>query len=344
MRTAVIRADGSLTIGYGHIFRTLVLAEELRNRGWNIIYVCRDLSGAPLDRIRNAGLELQLLAPGLDEREDAAETARISELCGASWIVVDRYDTDDSAYCLWSKTGLKILAIDDICQHPFPVDVLLNQNANALLLPYETGSDTICLFGPSYALIRAPYRHARPEQPRKSAAIRNVMVFMGGGDPNDVTGKVVEAIEKRASPLTLEVIVGAAYPHYQRLLDLTQRSHHQIRILRDIPDLVPPMARADIAISSAGSVTWELACMGVPMVLIAVADNQVDNALFMKNGGYADFIGHERNLDANDMSVVFNEIFSKKQIDTELPRKLWSFVDGAGVHKIADTMNRSLLH
>ena len=66
--------------------------------------------------------------------------------------------------------------------------------------------------------------------------------------------------------LQIDVIVGASNTR-DELMDLCQDTHHQIRIhvAPDRPARI--MASADLAISSAGS-TKELACLGVPALLI----------------------------------------------------------------------------
>jgi UDP-2,4-diacetamido-2,4,6-trideoxy-beta-L-altropyranose hydrolase len=329
---AVIRADGSRQLGHGHVFRTLTLAAELANRGWQVHYVCRDLGGAPLPRIRGAGFGLELLPPGIDETSDAEAVVRVSAQTGASWVVVDRYATDDSAYRLWREQGLKVLAIDDICEHPFPVEILLNQNAGAVDLHYEVSDDTVRLLGPRYALVRDAYRQARPAAPRTIDEVRRVMVFMGGTDPDDATGRVLAAIEAVGRCLEVEVIVGSGYPHVDRLQGAARSSRHHVEVHRDVPDLVEPMSRADIAISAGGSVTWELCCMGVPMVLAPIASNQLGIAEAMVRVGAA--IG----IDAEPGTTSIRTFFDNPSGVATAARIAHGLVDGDGIIRVVEAM------
>ncbi|MDD5306755.1 MAG: UDP-2,4-diacetamido-2,4,6-trideoxy-beta-L-altropyranose hydrolase [Deltaproteobacteria bacterium] len=332
--TTIIRADGSTLLGYGHVFRTLVLAEELTIRGWKVVYVCRDLDGAPLSRIRDAGHGLVLLDADIDEPKDTEATARAAREAGASWIVVDRYATDEQAHALWRADGFKVLAIDDVCEHTFDVDILLNQNTDATELPYRTRADTVRLLGPRYALVRPAYRKARPAAPRKIDQVKQVMVFMGGGDPDDATGKVVEALGSLPQKLDVDVIVGSAYRYLERLQRLSEASPHRVRVLRDLPDLVEPMSRADVAIAAGGSVTWELCCMGVPMLLLPIADNQEGIACSLQRLGAAKRIGRSELIKPSELIADIEGSLIDADVLNRMAHACLNVVDGYGFLRV----------
>ncbi len=337
-KAAVIRADGSLALGHGHVFRTLVLAEELAKRGWKVCYVSRDLAGAPLSRIRDAGHDLVLLGADIDEGADAKKTARATAETGATWVVVDRYATGEKAHALWRARGLKVLAIDDICEHRFDVDILLNQNTDAEELPYVTREDTVSLLGPRYALVRESYRKARPAAPRKIDRVKNVLLFMGGSDPNDATSKVLRALNGLGASLEVEVVLGAAYPHFDKLCALAGESPHRVEVHRDLPDLVGPMSRADVAIAAGGSVVWELCCMGVPILLWLVADNQCGNACWLANNGSVRILGDSRGIEKPGLERVLDECFGDLESLSALAKASWIMLDGYGSIHVVETL------
>jgi UDP:flavonoid glycosyltransferase YjiC (YdhE family) len=47
----VFRVDSSEVIGFGHLSRCMNLAEELRARGNDVIFICRDLIGAAVSSL-----------------------------------------------------------------------------------------------------------------------------------------------------------------------------------------------------------------------------------------------------------------------------------------------------
>ena len=60
---------------------------------------------------------------------------------------------------------------------------------------------------------------------------------------------------------------------------------YELQVLTDVRDMAQHMAWADGAVSACGSTVWELAFMGLPAVLIVVADNQVPIAAQLQEYG-----------------------------------------------------------
>ena len=58
----VFRVDASQKIGTGHVIRCLTLANELRRRGANVIFIVRDMLGAMSSYLRQGGFEVHILA------------------------------------------------------------------------------------------------------------------------------------------------------------------------------------------------------------------------------------------------------------------------------------------
>ena len=56
-----IRTDSSIAIGTGHVMRCLTLAEELRQAGHEVTFVCRDLPGNVSEAVAARGFRLNLL-------------------------------------------------------------------------------------------------------------------------------------------------------------------------------------------------------------------------------------------------------------------------------------------
>lgn len=59
----LFRVDSGQVIGAGHIVRSLVLAQELRERGFEVEFASRDHRGHLLEKIRTAGFRLRVLPP-----------------------------------------------------------------------------------------------------------------------------------------------------------------------------------------------------------------------------------------------------------------------------------------
>ena len=59
----LIRTDGSLRIGTGHVMRCLALAEGLRTRGQQVSFICRAHAGNLIQVIEQQGFVVSWLVP-----------------------------------------------------------------------------------------------------------------------------------------------------------------------------------------------------------------------------------------------------------------------------------------
>lgn len=334
----IIRADGSRVLGHGHVFRTLVLGRELARQGRRITYVCRDLDGAPLARIRQAGFQVCLLPGGMDEEKDAAATVEAARKHQASWIVTDRYATPPESYIRFSDEGFLTLAVDDIATCALPVDLLLNQNIDADTLDYDTRPDTVRLLGPAHALVRSVYRSERPPAPRDPRPARRVLVFMGGGDSHNVTARVVRALDRQSDLVEAQVVVGAAYPFMDDLADLAETCGITVTIHQDLPHLAGLMAWADLGISAGGSVAWEFCCMGVPMLMLPYVDNQMGIARGLDAHKAALTPGTADQVDDDRLAEAVQGLLDDPDRLAGMARAAWNLVDGRGVFRVARAM------
>jgi UDP-2,4-diacetamido-2,4,6-trideoxy-beta-L-altropyranose hydrolase len=336
----LVRADGSRAIGHGHIFRTLVLADALAERGARAVFLCRDLDGAPLARVERSPHPLLLLDADLPEEAEPEVVLARARDHAAGHLVVDRYASTPDFYRTVRAEGLRTLAIDDICEHAFPVDVLVNQNIGAEALAYEVAPETRLLLGPRYAMVAARYRGARPAAAPRRDRVERLLVSFGGTDPDDATGRVLDALEVvDTHPLEVDVIVGAASRHAEATARRAGASRHRVRVHRDLSDLVAAMQSADAFVGAGGSTTWEACCLGLPMALLPIADNQLGIVRELARRGIALDLGEARAAERTRLGATL-----AAWIDGAAGRlsaqaeAAWKLVDGRGAERVASAL------
>ncbi len=275
----VFRADASPDIGHGHVMRCLALADALRVRGAQCMFVCRRGGDAAAAAVSAAGFALHVIDVGDgDPCADAAATsAALASGSVTDWLVVDHYRLGAAWESALSGQVGAVMAIDDLADRPHACRLLLDQNWHdypaaryAGLLP--PGCDT--LFGPAWALLRAEFADARAARPARRDPRHRVLVCFGGGDAPNATGQVLQALKPLASRFELDVVVGAGNPHQQALRDLCG-CLPSASLTIGAGDVASRMAAADLFIGAGGTMTWERACLGLPGITMAIADNQL---------------------------------------------------------------------
>lgn len=303
MRVA-FRTDASVRIGTGHVMRCLTLADALAERGATCTFVCRHLTDALADVICARGHGLHRLPPaphGCDDlahspwldttmADDAAACAPLLAGLDPDWLVVDHYALD----ARWTRAvrgRARVLAIDDLADRALDCDLLVDSTAGRLAGDYDglVRDDAPRLTGPMFAPLRPEFAALRAQAlARRGGPVRHVLVAMGGVDVGNVTGRVLAGLA--GTGLQTTVVLGSAAPH----LDAVRAQVSAIggaRLLVDTPDMAALMVQADLAIGAAGSTAWERCALGLPTVLLVLADNQRAVAAGLELAGAARILG-----------------------------------------------------
>ena len=275
-RHAVIRADASVSIGTGHLVRSRTLAEGLMARGWRTTIVTRDLIDGLAAGLVGVGIEIVRLPGGSSiESEPEAIAERIGP--GATLIVSDHYGLGGQWFHAMRRRvpGAVLMAIDDLADRPLPVDLVLNQNLGAGAHSYAAlaSASTRILAGAAYALLRPEFAELRAHGRERDGRVDRILVFFSGSDDPDVTARAVAGLVGLGLPI--DVVVGATYPHLARLQAAVARDP-AVTIFVNTDEMASLMARADLALGAASSASWERCSLGLPALLVTMADNQVD--------------------------------------------------------------------
>ena len=326
----IFRCDASLAIGSGHVIRCRTLARELQRRGAQITFLCRrqpgDLIGLLEQEFPVLALPAQPLADcegfesralyrawlGCSQEQDAAqcqEALAEAGITSASWLVVDHYGLDAcwEAQLLTSLAGdaaPKLLVIDDLADCLHQADLLLDQNffGEATDQRYQGLVPPHCrqLLGPHYALLGPEYAQLHPLVPPRTE-LRRVLVFFGGVDPANLTGRALEAlIDPALADLAVDVVLGLQSPHRQAVEELVARRPHTT-LHGPLPSLAGLIARADLAIGAGGATTWERACLGLPSLVVAIAANQLPFAQALDQAGHLQLLGDGASVNAEQI-------------------------------------------
>ncbi len=332
--TLLVRADAGRATGTGHVMRCLALAEGWLDRGGAVVFIGETGSRSLAARLRSNGIEPIDLGsePGSDE--DAHHTCKVAGSSGARWVVLDGYMFSSRYQALVQREGFKVLVVDDNGDAgPYHAELILNQNIHAHASLYERSPSTRLLLGPRYALLRREFRHWRHWRRTVPADIRSLLVTLGGSDPANLTARVVGALRpigERGSQI--KVVLGPANPHAS-LLRRELASFRNLYLLHAPPDMPSLMAEADIAVSAAGSTCWELAFMGLPSILLAVAENQRTLAGLLARLGCATDLGWHEAIRPREVSSAVESLASDLRARERMAVAGPSLVDGEGVDR-----------
>ncbi|QNG27768.1 UDP-2,4-diacetamido-2,4,6-trideoxy-beta-L-altropyranose hydrolase [Synechococcus sp. HK01-R] len=365
MTPILIRCDASLSIGSGHVMRCRTLARELQRRGAQVSFLCRRQPGDLISLLEQEFTVLPLpelplsAAEGLQGRElyaawlgcsqdqdsaDCLQSLAQAGITSASWLVVDHYGLDSrgESQLLAGLSGdgeaaARLLVIDDLADRPHQADLLLDQN----FFGAETETRYVglvpehCrqLLGPHYALLGPEYAQLHPLVPPRTD-LRRVLVYFGGVDPDNLTGRALEALlAPELAHLVVDVVLGLQSRHRQAVAELVARRPHTT-LHAPLPSLAGLIARADLAIGAGGATTWERACLGLPSLVVAIADNQLPFAQALDQAGQLQLLGDAGSVSVEQISQALLAV-----LQDPWPRACGDgLTDGRGAARLATTL------
>lgn len=328
-----IRVDASTQIGSGHVMRCLTLANVLRRMGNQVVFICREHSGNLCDYIESKAFMLYSLplpqqnetfdldfnnnnTPphaswlGAQWKKDADETISVLQHEKIDCLVVDHFGIDAS----WERkvkklTMPKIAVIDGQLDRPHDCDYLLDPNIteNASkrwrsLVP----SHCELFIGPKYSFIRPEFIEARRNIKTRDGRINRLLVAFGGTDKKNATELALKALKTiDLSGITVDVVASLANPNR---LNLKRICHNHPNIIFHLQpsNLAELMAEADLALGAGGTMAWERCYLGLPTIIIAIADNQDENCRVLSRKGAGIYLGKQKEVTINDIVESFN--------------------------------------
>lgn len=342
----VCRADASHFLGAGHVMRLLTLASAIRDQGGDALFLTRNHPGHLGDVIRARGFECQvwdITADGIlggDVRDDAQATRTAALEFGATHVLVDHYGTDAA----WeADQPCPVLAIEDLFTRTHDCAVLLNQNLGARAADYAglVPATTTCLMGPDYALLRPEFAQLRADAlaRRNTDPVQEVLITMGGTDQPNATGWVLDNLAGMDLPpdLHLTIVMGPTAPHLAAVQAQARALPCAATVLAGTDQMGALMVAADFAIGAAGSTSWERCCLGLPTVMVVLADNQreIAQALHQDQAAIALELGQDASLKAALLSLLYED---DQRYD--MGRRAAKVVDGQGVHRVIDQLQQ----
>ena len=269
----LFRCDGGTEIGLGHVVGSLRLAKLLaKELGIGAVFVVRE-SPVVQNLIQKAGFSVEPLSVDISPEEDVyrlIKKRRESEWTG---IVINFCKDDLERYTPFFRKIKENSIFLIFMDNPLPLsyrmgDLLINALPHPDYDGYEPEKHPACLDGLEYFLPGVEKPSMSREKKIKSN-VERVLIAMGGGDQPNLTSMVLHALVEAHFKGDVDVVLGAACPHFGIIQENMQRLGLNGTVSRNVTDLHDRMMTADIGFSSLGLTTYEMAYCGLPVCIIS---------------------------------------------------------------------------
>jgi len=337
---ALFVTNGSASIGGGHVMRCLTLAETLRQSGDEVVFAVNREASTAAPALARSGFPIETMAHPLQAGEATAA------LGGFDVIICDSYDIDAEIEAGLRAQARAIVVIDDLADRPHDCDLLIDSTYGRAAGDYAAlvPARATVLTGAAHALLRAEFAAARKiSLARRARADKatNLLVSLGLTDVRAITARVVAQLIRLERLDSIAVVIG---PHAESraALERLARSDPRLRLHVDPPDMARLMAEADVAVGAAGATSWERCCLGLPSLLIVLADNQRLVAKNLVDAGAALDAVDDSDDDAMRLASRLRPAMEDRARLAAISRTCAQIVDGAGARRVAEAIRRQL--
>jgi spore coat polysaccharide biosynthesis predicted glycosyltransferase SpsG len=339
----IFRVDAAPRVGWEHLSRCLVLAAALQRRRRPAYFLSQlepGSLGLALKRVGNEWLDADCPA-GTDE--DLAELIQEVRRLRPAAVVVDAPEAREGYLAELRNTGVLVVSLDSLAAVALPSRLIVNPLLGPGREAYEFVRGTQLLLGPRYALVRPEIRRVRPLRAQEPAQPFRALVALGDDDPNNQAGPLARALLNCPRVARVDVVVRPYHRDLDGLRALAAQCPDRLEVVSEPAEAPVRIARCHMAVTAGNAWSLELACVGVPQVVIVQAEVHWPTAQRLEEEGAATCLGWHANVSAQTLRQAVQDLLTdplERQGMARCGRKL---IDGRGPDRLVTALE-VLLH
>lgn len=334
----IFRTDASPLIGFGHLTRCRALALALRQKGQRCVMVGPGIEYAESGD-RDIFEDWVPVSGWLSSQEDTSRVISLARQHQAEWLVLDDYRIDDAYQLALHAAGLRWLQFDGRADKSLWADIVVNASPIAKTLEYSNRirkPNARLLLGEQYSIIRSECFTDSIRKQGYALNSNNVVICFGGGDDRGAVAFILQSlINDFFDSAMFTILAGGSNPQITEITSIISSSGMNSFDLRiNTEEFSSILQSARVAIISGGTLVYESAFLGVPSLVIRIAENQLAS-----DTAYSAYAGDFfRNFSGQHFVGVFHEIFNNPSRLAEMSSNGLAAVDGLGAQRISSSI------
>ncbi len=312
-KTIVFFVAGNSAIGLGHVFRALMLANQLVRH--KIYFIVDNDSKLAKKHIDDHNYPVSIVSSDL-----VIETIKKLK---PDLIINDILDTEECFVKRQKAIGAKVVNFEDMGSGAMAADLVFNA-----LYPQKIPSDHI-FYGEDYFCLRDEFLYT--ETSGFSESVNNILISFGGVDPGNLTLRVLRLINQLAVDRSIEirVIIGPGYGFSESLLKWTSEHNSDIQIVHNSKKISALMQQSDLVFTSGGRTVYEIASMLKPMCVICQNTRELSHTFANIDNGVVN-LGLNSDVDDDEIQSIFCQLVDRPELRRMMVDKLeaHSFKEG----------------
>lgn len=249
-RTICIRVDGSNSLGFGHLYRALAIAQSITSHEINFVSRNDGEFDMGFQFLQNFNYPVFAITSNQDFLDNL-------DRFNPDLVINDFLDTTVNYVQQLKEKGCFVVNFEDLGEGNSIADVVVND-----LYPDLYPSKNHW-YGVENAILN-PYFEGINPRVETGEEVRRILIACGGTDPSNLTWKAIKALEIIDFKNVINVVLGPGNLNYDEIIQTIDNTPLKINLLANVDNMAELMLNSDLAITSAGRTVTELMSARVP--------------------------------------------------------------------------------
>lgn len=247
-----IRVDGAKSLGFGHLYRALAIAQNIHSH--EVSFITRS------DGEYELGINFlkSHYYPITEISSNSEFTERLDEI-QPDIIINDILDTDLKYISALKDKGCFVVNFEDLGVGNTLADIVVND------LYTDVYPKNNHWYGVEHAILN-PNMEVCDPRPEPVGDVNHILIAYGGTDPSNLTVKAIESLLRICYVKEVTIVLGPGYSHYGEVKELISQLRGKVNLMQNVSNMAVLMQRAELALTSAGRTVTELMTIGVPTI------------------------------------------------------------------------------
>lgn len=322
----VFRTRGNHKQGMGDVMGSLAIADAYRDSSpQDTIAFIVDNDKEAIDAVV-AGAHKVEVVDNLDQ-----EIARIKEI-NPEVIVVNMLENNIERLRYFKQNTRLLVTIDD----PSSATRWADLKINTLYFTDDAITD------PAYVALRKEFIQANKISKVIKEKVETILVTQGGADTYGFIPKIIGALDGIKADCQIDVVIGPAFKHHKELKETIDEGKRDFNIIYNATNMCQLMQRSDLAITGGGNTMFELACVGVPSIVICGEEFEEETADRMEKYGIVENLGFGARVSPEKIYERVRLLIDDKSRRAEMSRRGQELVDGRGAERVVKLIKEHL--
>lgn len=316
-RKIIIRTEGYPEIGLGHIYRSILMADNFVEH--DVRVVVSEKSKLGIQKIQERFIKHEVI-----QKEE--EFFDILHKYKPDILINDILDTSSEYMRQVKKLVPRVVNFEDIGVGSRYADAVIN----ALYEEEEYRGNIY--WGEKYYCLRDEFLISASKE--FSERVNNILILFGGTDPAGFTEKMLKVIKDMPDEdVTYQFVLGLGFDREKEFHRMMKEINKDIQVVKNVKMVSKYMEKADIAVSSQGRTMYELANMAVPTIILSQNDREITHKFGDIRNGFIN-LGNGKDVQEETIRDTILWLMNTPQIRRQLSENMKNLDLSKGIYRV----------